>query len=66
MEVTFAQLSAIVLVAVVLASTDPAALSRLGMAWLSKKLGVKPSEISKYDSATDGGGGDEKTDDSEN
>ena len=54
MELTLAQLTAVVLGAVVLASTDPAALSRLGMAWLSKKLGVKPGEISKYDAATDG------------
>lgn len=54
MDLTLAQLAAIVLVAVALASTDAAALSRLAVAWLSKKLGVKPGEISKYDSATDG------------
>ncbi|WP_154018396.1 hypothetical protein [Halolamina rubra] len=54
MELTLAQLITIVLGAVVLASTDPAALSRLGMAWLSKKLGVKPRDITKVDNATDG------------
>jgi len=54
MELNLAQLITIVLGAVVLASTDPAALSRLGMAWLSKKLGVKPSDITKVDNATDG------------
>jgi len=68
MELTLAQLAAIVLVAVVLAATDASALSRLGIAWLSKKLGVKPGEISQYDSATDGGGdekADEQADDTE-
>jgi hypothetical protein len=54
MELSLAQLAAIVFGAVVLASTNAAALSRLGMAWLSKKLGVKPREISQYDNATDG------------
>ncbi|MDR9381818.1 MAG: hypothetical protein RI560_09145 [Natronomonas sp.] len=58
MEVTLAQLATIVLVAVALASTDAAALSRLAIAWLSKKLGVKPGEITKYDSATDGNDSD--------
>ncbi len=58
MELTLAQLAAIVFGAAVLASTNAAALSRLGIAWLSKKLGVKPGEISKYDSATDGADSD--------
>lgn len=57
MDLTLAQLAAIVFGAVALASTDAAALSRLAIAWLSKKLGVKPGEISKYDSATDGDDG---------
>jgi len=53
-QLTLAELGAVVFVAVFLASTDAAAVSRLAIAYASKKLGVKPGEISKYDSATDG------------
>ncbi len=53
-QLTLAELGAVVFVAVFLASTDAAAVSRLAIAYASKNLGVKPGEISKYDSATDG------------
>lgn len=53
-ELTLGELVTLVGLAVVLAVTDGAALSRLGMAWLSKKMGMKPREISRYETATDG------------
>ncbi|UBF23483.1 hypothetical protein HRTV-28_gp45 [Halorubrum tailed virus 28] len=56
-ELQLYQLAAIVAGAVVLAATDAAALSRLGLAWLSKKMGVKPDDIRKTDAAVDGDGG---------
>lgn len=37
-----------------LAATNPSAVSDIGVAWLSKKVGLKPSEIAKYEDATDG------------
>lgn len=49
-----ADLAPYVGVAVVLAVSDGAALSRLGIAWIAKKLGVEPREVTKYDRATDG------------
>lgn len=51
---TLTELGLIVLGAVVLASTDAAALSRLGVTWLSKKLAVSPTEIYRTSEATDG------------
>lgn len=48
------EFAAIVLGAVALAATDAAAISRLAVAWLAKKAGVKPGEIMQYDNATDG------------
>jgi hypothetical protein len=54
LTLTTTELAAVVFVAVALAATDAAALSRLFVAVLAKKLGVKPSEIMRYDNATDG------------
>lgn len=51
---TLYQLGAVVFVAVVLAATDAAAISRLGIAFAAKKMGVEPGEVTKYDQATDG------------
>jgi hypothetical protein len=51
---TLAELAAVVAVAVALATTDAAAVSRLGLAWVSKRAGVAPREITRYDRATDG------------
>jgi len=51
---TLLELGAVVGGAVALAATDAAAISRLGVAFLAKKLGVKPGEVMKYDRATDG------------
>lgn len=48
------ELLTLIFVAVVLATTDAAALSDMGVAWLSKKLGVKPGDIRAYDAATSG------------
>jgi hypothetical protein len=50
---SLAELLAVVLVAVTLAVTDGAALSRLGIAWLAKRLGVEPGEVVAYRNATD-------------
>jgi hypothetical protein len=50
---SLAELLAVVLVASTLAVTDGAALSRLGIAWLAKRLGIKPSEVVAYRNATD-------------
>jgi hypothetical protein len=49
---SLAELLAVVLVASTLAVTDGAALSRLGIAWLAKRLGVEPSEVVAYQNAT--------------
>lgn len=51
---TLLELAAIVGAAVALATTDAAAVSRLGVAFVAKKLGIKPQEVMKYDRATDG------------
>jgi len=50
---TFVELSALIAIAVGLAATDAAAISRLGIAFAAKKLGIKPNEIMQYNSATD-------------
>lgn len=51
---TLAQLGAILWIAVTLAVTDGAALSRIGITWTAKRAGVNPYEITQYDEATDG------------
>ncbi len=51
-------LAGIVFVAVGLAATDAASISRLAVAYLAKKLGIKPREIMAYGAAT----GDTTTD----
>jgi hypothetical protein len=53
-EITLGELLGVVFVAVALAATDAAALSRLAVAFLAKKLGVEPDEIRATDRATDG------------
>jgi len=53
---TLWELAAVVGAAVGLATTDAAAVSRLGVAFVAKKLGIKPAEVMKYDRATDGSG----------
>jgi len=53
-ELTLTQLLAVVGVAVGLAATDAAAISRIAIAYVAKKLGVSPGQIHQYDSATDG------------
>jgi len=50
---TFVELAALIAIAVGLAATDAAAISRLGIAFAAKKLGIKPAEIMQYNSATD-------------
>jgi len=49
----FVELAALIAIAVGLAATDAAAISRLGIAFAAKKLGIKPNEIMQYNSATD-------------
>jgi hypothetical protein len=53
LTLSLAELFAVVLVASTLAVTDGAALSRLGIAWLAKRLGVEPGEVVAYRNATD-------------
>lgn len=48
-----AELAAVVLAAVALATTDASAVSRLAVAFIAKKLGIKPAEITRYQSATE-------------
>jgi len=50
---TFVELAALIAIAVGLAATDAAAISRLGIAFVAKRLGIKPGEIMQYNSATD-------------
>lgn len=57
-QLTLTELAGVVFVAVMLATTDAAAVSRLALAFASKKLGVKPADIQRYDDATDGESGD--------
>lgn len=52
---TWPEFGAVVMTAVALAATDAAALSRLLVAWLAKRLGVEPGEIMAYQSATEDG-----------
>lgn len=51
-ELTLTELAAIVGVAVALSSTDAAALSRLAVTFVSKRLGIEPSEIYAVSAAT--------------
>jgi len=55
------ELGAVVAMAVGLAATDAAAVSRLAVSFAAKKLGVSPGEIYAYDQATGGEGADGKT-----
>jgi len=59
LTLSLGELLALVLAAVTLAVTDGSALSQLGMAWLAKKLGVRPDEIRATTSATDDESGEE-------
>lgn len=56
---TTTELVGLVLFGVLLAATDAAALSRLGLAWLAKRLGVEPAEIGAVHRAI---GGDDHAD----
>jgi DNA-binding Xre family transcriptional regulator len=56
LTLTGVELLGVITFAVALAATDAAAISRLFVAALAKKLSVKPGEILRYDDATDGGG----------
>jgi hypothetical protein len=51
-ELTLYELGGIVLMAVGLAATDAAAVSRLVVAFLAKKAGIDPGQIRAYDKAT--------------
>lgn len=51
---TLLEVAGVALAAVALAATDAAAISRLAIAFAAKKLGVEPSEVTRYDRATDG------------
>lgn len=51
---TLPELAGVVAAACALAVTDGAAISRLGVAFVARKLGVKPADVTKYDRATDG------------
>ncbi|GGM46331.1 hypothetical protein [Haloarcula argentinensis] len=55
-DLTWVQLGALIWLCVTLAVTDGAALSRLGIAWLAKRLGLQPAEIVRFEAAADGGG----------
>jgi len=50
---TFVELAGLLAIAVGLAATDAAAISRLGVAWVAKKAGIEPGEIMRYNNATD-------------
>jgi len=49
---TFLQLAALIGIAVGLAATDASAISRLAVAWVAKKAGIEPSQITRYNDAT--------------
>jgi hypothetical protein len=51
---THLELAATVAAAVALAATDAAALSRLAVTVVAKRLGVKPRDIYRFDAATSG------------
>jgi len=53
-SLSLAELAAVVAVSVGLAATDAAAVSRLAVAYVAKKAGLKPAEIRGFDAATDG------------
>jgi len=50
---TFVELAGLLAIAVGLAATDAAAISRLVVAWVAKKAGIEPSQIARYNDATD-------------
>jgi hypothetical protein len=50
---TLLELAGIVGVAVALAAARPSAISQLAIASLAQKLGLKPSEVSRYEAAVD-------------
>jgi len=50
---TFVELAALLAIAVGLAATDAAAISRLVIAFVAKRLGIKPGEVMRYNDATD-------------
>lgn len=54
-DLTWVQLGALIWFCVTLAVTDGAALSRLGIAWLAKRLGLWPAEIVRFEAAAGGG-----------
>jgi len=49
---TLLELAGVVFVAVGLAATDAAAISRLAVAYAAQKLGIKPKQITAYHRAT--------------
>lgn len=51
---TFEQVAGVVAAAVVLAASDPSALSRIAITALAKRAGLKPNEIRRFESATSG------------
>jgi uncharacterized protein (UPF0210 family) len=61
-ELTLTELAAVVGVAVGLAATDAAALSRLGLTVVSKRVGVEPSEIYAFSAAADDRDPDDEAD----
>jgi hypothetical protein len=52
LTLTFVELAALIGIAVGLAATDAAAISRLAIAWVAKKAGIEPGEIMQYNNAT--------------
>lgn len=54
LTLTLIEVGIIVFVAVTLAVTDGAAISRLGVTYAAKYLGIKPNEINQYSAAADG------------
>jgi len=50
---TFVELAGLIAMAVGLAATDASAISRLAVAWTAKKAGIEPSQITRYNNATD-------------
>lgn len=56
-SLTLTELALVVFAAVALAATDAAAISRLAITVVAKRLGVKPGEIYRYNEAA--GDGDE-------
>lgn len=50
---TVTELAGVVVVAVALAATDAAALSDLAVAWVARRAGLEPAQVSKWSKATD-------------